>query len=101
MKGVSIVETELLESLIWTIGDLKNTVQNTVAELKQLKEPYLTTQEVMAITKFGEKWVQDNKDKIGFTLKGGKLIFKRKDVEAFMDEDYFQAQKPRGRKLKL
>jgi excisionase family DNA binding protein len=93
MKGVTIIETETLNALIGSIEDLKHTVLSTIAELKTLKDPYMTTQEVAAYTKFGKKWVQDNKDKIGRSMPGNHCRFKRSDVEAFMEDGYYKIKK--------
>jgi len=95
MNGVTIIETEKFDVLLNAIATLEETFKATAEELKQLKDPYLTTKDVMAITRCSEKWVQDNKDRIGSTVKGGKLIFKRKDVIEFMEEGYYKLPKPK------
>lgn len=93
MEGVSIVNTEVLESLIGSVTDLKESVLLTMAELKDAKKPYLTANDVMQVTGFGKTWVNDNKHLIGFSTVGGCLRFKRKDVEEYMEQNYFKAKK--------
>lgn len=93
MEGVSIVSTEILSSLISKIDMMGAQVEQITEELKQTKKPYLTAQEVMDITGFSRDWVTDHKHDIGCSTKGGKLIFKRKDLEAFIEEDYYKSKK--------
>jgi predicted DNA-binding transcriptional regulator AlpA len=93
MEGVSIVETRILERLISRIEALEAIVLSNVEELKQNKKPYLSTQELMELTGFGKTWVNDNKQLIGFTTVGGCLRFKRKDVEEYIESNYFKAKK--------
>jgi hypothetical protein len=93
MKGISLVETKILQALIFSVEDMKMTVISTLAELKDTKKPYLTAQDVMELTGFGKTWVTENKQDIGFTTVGGCLRFKRKDVEEYMNQNYFKAKK--------
>jgi len=93
MNGLTVFETEAVHELLAELRSLRLRAEEMHAELKSLKEPYMTTSEVAALTRFGEKWVQDNKEKLGFKNVGGNLRFKRKDVEAFMNEDYFIAKR--------
>ena len=93
MEGVSLVETKALNALIGSVNTLQETVLNTIAELKEARKPYLTAQELMGLTGFGKTWVNDNKHLIGFTTVGGCLRFKRRDVEEFMEQNYFKAKK--------
>lgn len=92
MEGISLVETAALQALIFSVQDLKSTVLSTVEELKAAKKPYLTTHDVMEITGFGKTWVNDNKQDIGFSMVGGCLRFKRKDVEDYMSQNYFKSK---------
>jgi predicted DNA-binding transcriptional regulator AlpA len=93
MEGISLVETKTLQALIFSVEDMKMTVVSTLAELKEAKKPYLTAQDVMELTGFGKTWVNDNKQDIGFSMVGGCLRFKRKDVEEYMNQNYFKAKK--------
>lgn len=91
MKGVTIVETETMEKLISKIDMLQDLVLSNLAELKDARKPYLNSQEVMQLLGRGNTWLNDNKEKIGFSKSTGALLFKRKDVEAFVDSEYFKA----------
>lgn len=88
--GMTLVDSGLLQSLITQVRELQTTVLNTVAELKDTKKPYLSAQEVMELTGFGKTWLNDNKQHVGFTTIGGCLRFKRKDVEEFIETNYFK-----------
>jgi hypothetical protein len=93
MEGVSIVSTEILTSLISKIDMMGAHIEQVTEELKQTKKPYLTAQEVMEITGFSRDWITDHKHDIGCSTKGGKLIFKRKDLDAFIEEDYYKSKR--------
>lgn len=90
---VTIIATEDYQSLIGSIEDLKLTVMSTISELRETKRPYLTTSDVVELTGFGPKWVQDNKAIIGFTMVGNHCRFKRSDVIEFMEQNYFKTKK--------
>lgn len=92
MEGISLVETHTLQALISEVRGLRETVVSTIAELSETKKPYLTPQDLMQITGFGKSWINDNKQDIGFTMIGGCLRFKRKDVEAYMEQNYFKTK---------
>lgn len=93
MEGVTVIETATLQALIGSVEDLKLTVMSTIAELKDSKKPYLTGQELQELTGFGKKWVNDNKQHVGYSMVGGCLRFKRSDVIEFMEQNYFKTKK--------
>jgi len=93
--GLVLVDKSVIIELIDQVKGLRDTVVSTAAELKDSKKPYLTAQELMEFTGFGKTWVNDNKQDIGFSIIGGCLRFKRKDVEDFMNSNYFKAKKPK------
>ncbi|WP_069658612.1 hypothetical protein [Arcticibacter eurypsychrophilus] len=90
MQGLTIIETATMEKLLTEIQDLKETVLSAIAEAKDAKKPYLNSQEVMAMLDRGNTWLNDNKFAIGYSKKTGTLLFKRKDVEAFIESDYYK-----------
>jgi len=92
-QQITIIDTNEYESLIVSIQDLKLTVMSTIAELKDARKVYLTTSEVAEFTGFGPKWVQDNKEKIGFSTVGNHCRFKRSDVIEYMEQNYFKSKK--------
>jgi len=91
MKGVTIVETETLEKLISKIDTLQDLVLSSLTELTEAKKPYLSSEEVMQLLGRSKSWLNDNKHLIGFSKATGALLFKRKDVEAFVDSEYLKA----------
>lgn len=91
MQGVTIIETQTLQALISKIETLQDIVLSTISELKDSRKPYLNSQEVMQLLDRGHSWLNDNKDKIGYSKRTGTLLFKRTDVEAFIESDYFKA----------
>jgi len=64
---------------------------------KDAKKPYLTVAEVAELTGFSKGWVNEHKSDIGFSSIGSSLRFKRKDVDEFMEENYFKIPKKRNR----
>lgn len=90
--GMTLVDTATLQTLISQVKELQTTVMTTVAELKDAKKPWLTAQDVMDMTGFGKTWVNDNKQDIGFSTIGNCLRFKRKDVEEYIESNYFKSK---------
>jgi hypothetical protein len=95
MEGISLVETQTMQALIAEVKDMKAVVVTALAELASSKKPYLTAQEVMEITGFGHNWLHQHKQDIGYSTIGTSIRFKRKDVEAYMEANYFKSKAPR------
>jgi excisionase family DNA binding protein len=98
MQGVTLVESQVLENLIGEVQGLRSVVLSTLKELSETKKPYLTVSEAMELTGFGKTWLMANKQDIGFSSVGGCIRFKRKDVEAYMEANYFKTKSPRRAK---
>jgi hypothetical protein len=96
MEGVSIVETATLVELIHKVENLEGMVSSTLNQLRDSRKPYLSAEDVMEMTGFGKKWIQLNKDKIGFSKPGKELIFKRTDVDEFITKNYFKLKTSRS-----
>jgi len=96
MEGVSIVDTAALTALINKVENLEHMVSTTLSQLKESTKPYLSTAEVMLLTGFGKNWVLLNKEKIGFSKLGKDLIFKRKDVDQYIEQNYFKLHNSRS-----
>lgn len=91
MEGVTIIETSVLEKLIAKIEQLESTVKTTLADINNKTKPYLTTKEVCELLSKSENWVLLHKHELGYSKRTGTLIFKRKAIEEYIDEDYFKA----------
>lgn len=92
MEGVSIVESSVLNKLIYEIQTLGERVEKMAKEQEESKSPFMNSKQVMDMMIKGKTWLNDNKQRIGFSKKGGQLIFKRSDVVAFMENDYFKVK---------
>lgn len=91
MTEISVVQNQTLEQLIGEVSQLKNAIQVTLSDLKGASKAYLSINEVVEITGLSRSSINRYRDEIGFTNSGGCIRFKRKDVEAFMEENYFKA----------
>lgn len=89
MEGVVIFPQSQAESLVEKVDAFFNALQ--IMQLNK-QEVYLTLKQVCDKTGFSPKWVHLNKEKIGFCKVGSDLRFKRSDVEAFMEANYFKVQ---------
>ena len=92
MNGVTLFETPVVLELIEKITQLSERVEAMHAELTEARKPYLNGKEVMALTGFGHNWLDQNKQHIGYSKMSGCLRFKRKDVEAYMEQNYFKTK---------
>ena len=93
MEGVSIIETAVLQEVINKINSLENYISKAVDELEQTKKPYLTVKELMSWTGWTRDWITDNKQNIGYSKIAGLLMFKRKDVEEFIQQGYHKVKR--------
>jgi hypothetical protein len=98
MEGITLVETETLKTLITEVQHMRSVVVTTLTELYEAKSPYLTVSQAMQITGFGKTWLMANKQDIGYSSVGGCIRFKRKDVEAYMEANYFKSKTTRRAK---
>ncbi len=92
MNGITLFETPAVLELLEKITQLSERVEAMHLELRDTKKPYLTSHEVMGITGFSKNWLNDNKQDIGFSMVGGCLRFKRKDLEEYMESNYFKTK---------
>ena len=93
MDPVTFVDAVTLQNLISKIDLLSRQVNQIAKELKAAKKPYLTSAELMELTGFKKDWINDNKQDIGYSMVGGRLRFKREDVEEYMHRNYFKAKR--------
>jgi hypothetical protein len=90
MEGVSIVSTTLLESMLSKIDDLHAQVSQMNAERKAQSAPYLTTAQVCKYINKSRNWVMTHKHHLGCSKRAGTLLFKRADIDEFINSDYFK-----------
>jgi excisionase family DNA binding protein len=91
MEGISLVETKVLQALI----DKVDAIQGYVEKVTSKDNPYMTIEETAQTMGFTKVWVINNKHDIGFSSIGRSIRFKRKDVEAYMEQNYFKSKSPR------
>jgi prophage antirepressor-like protein len=90
MEGVSLVETKALNTLINRLESLENKVVEAVSKYNK---PYLTTKDVCEMLNKSENWVLLHKHDLGSSKRTGTLLFKRKDVEEYIEEGYYKSNK--------
>jgi len=95
MEGVTIVETKVLQELIFKLETLSGRVEAMYQELDGTRKPYLTLREASAFIGFSMAWVNDHKFDIGCSTVGGQVRFKRKDIDWFMQQEYYKSKTPR------
>lgn len=88
------VDKHLLHQLIRKIELVTDHVKNLEGELKG-KKKHLDAKEVMELTGVSYAWLKINKHSIGCSKVGGKLKFSRKDVEEYIEQNYFKITKSR------
>ena len=89
MKGISIVETAVLQTLIERIEELQSVVLN------QMPDRYLSSKEAAAIIGFSEQWICNNKKYIGFSTIGTSIRFRLSDITKYMEGNYFKMENKR------
>jgi hypothetical protein len=95
MEGVTILETKVLQELIDKIIKLSESVEAIRQELDGTRKTYLTLKEASAFIGFSTAWVNEHKFDIGCSTVGGQVRFKRKDVDWFMQQEYYKSKTPR------
>ena len=90
MDGVSIVPTELLNKLINKLEDIHQRVTQIDQERKEAPATYLTTAQLMKYMNKSRNWIMTHKEDLGCSKSAGTLLFKRADVDAFINSDYFK-----------
>jgi hypothetical protein len=90
MEGVSIVSTELLQTLISKIEDLHSKVSEMDKQDKELSAAYLATSQTCKYMNMSRSWVVRTKQHLGCSKKSGTLLFKRASIDEFINSDYFK-----------
>lgn len=90
MQGVSIVETAVLQALIFKVEALEDKVMSTLEEIQEAKKPYLTLKEAGVLLNKSEKWMHTNKHEIGCSRTGGDWLFQRKHIINYINQSYFK-----------
>jgi hypothetical protein len=85
MEGVSIVQTGEIEKLTDQLSTMHSTITGL---LTRFMKPYLSTKDVCDMINKSENWVLLHKEELGYCKKSGALLFKRKDIEDWIDEGY-------------
>lgn len=84
---------ELLE-LKTMVGDLQGQVNQLQYQIAKINNPIIdklmSTKEVAEYLQVTTNWVILHKHDIGCSKRTGKLTFKRSDVEAFQNSDYYK-----------
>ena len=93
MEGVTIIETATLKALIYKVEELQERVIATLDQMSEAKKPFLTLKEAGALLNKSEKWMHTNKHEIGCSKTGGDWLFRRKDIENYIDESYFKIRR--------
>jgi hypothetical protein len=88
--NVAVVDNKILEDLIWKIERLSTRVEQMHKEMHDVSIKYMTTAQVCEYIKKSENWVFLHKHDLGCSKRAGGLLFKRADVDAYIDSDYFR-----------
>lgn len=84
---VITMETSAYQKLIHSIEELHAVVRN---QIDNANKPYLTTKEVMVMLGKSENWVLLHKNDLGSSKSSGTLLFKRKDIDAYIEAGYYK-----------
>lgn len=90
MNGLTIIESDVIDTLIQKIEDMSLKIDRISQELIDLKNPYLNTKQVVSMLDKSENWVLLHKNELGVSKSTGSLLFKRKDIMDFIDEGYYR-----------
>lgn len=90
MEGVTLIQTEQYNALINKIEALHDAVISMGDQLLGATSKWMTTKQVQDHLSKSENWVLQHKHHIGCTKSAGTLLFKRTDVEEFLEADYFR-----------
>jgi hypothetical protein len=90
MEGVSIVETALLEKMIYKLEEVHEEVMTLKKERQENLSPYQTTDQVCKLTGMSRSSVIRNKNNLGCSKQGGTLFFDRESINAFIKSTFFK-----------
>jgi hypothetical protein len=90
MEGVSIVPTNVLQDLITEVKETRAYITKIKEELEIASSKYMTTAQVCKYINKSENWVLLHKHDLGSSKRSGTLLFKRADIDEFINSDYFK-----------
>ena len=86
---VLTVESQTFQDMQSMFQSVCQIAKELASENKELKAKlWITAREVGTLTGYNEKTIKNRKKEIGFRSDGGLLLFKTKDVIAWMDRGY-------------
>jgi hypothetical protein len=90
MEAVTILPTEQYNALVSKIDTLHGVVLTMGDQLLNATSKWMTTKQVCEHLSKSENWVLLHKHELGCSKRAGTLLFKRADVDAFIESDYFK-----------
>lgn len=93
MSNVAFIDSKILLQLMDKMEVLSQRVEDITNENKKLKNTYMSINDVVDFTGLSRSSINKFREKIGFTTSAGCIRFKRKDVEAFMEQNYIKPNK--------
>lgn len=90
MGPVTIIETELLDKIFASVSKLESRVTEMYSELKESKKQFLSVSEACEYLGKASTWVYQNKANIGFSKIGNDILFKRSDLDDYIERSYYK-----------
>lgn len=90
MGPVTIIETEKLEQIFASVNQLQSTITEMYSELKESKKPFFSVAEACEYLGKASTWVYQNKANIGFSKLGNDILFKRSDLDDYIERSYYK-----------
>lgn len=90
MGPVTIIETALLDKIFASVTSLDSKVTALYSELKESKKQFLSVAEACEYLGKASTWVYQHKADIGFSKIGNDILFKRTDLDDYIERSYYK-----------
>lgn len=89
MDGVVIIEKGQFETMLHNLQVVSELAQQAIS-YKNTADAYLSSEDACKYLGYGIAWLMKRKTDIGYYQDGGKISFKRSEIDAYMAKHRIQ-----------
>jgi tRNA nucleotidyltransferase (CCA-adding enzyme) len=90
MEDVTIVSTKQMQALMYKLESISERIEQMEKDRENSTSVWMTTKQVCIYINKQRTWVMAHKSDLGSSKRAGTLLFKRADIDAFINSDYFK-----------
>lgn len=90
MKGVTIIETDILTGIFTKLSNMEELFKETVKKIEDGGDKWMDAKQTAKYMKKSPSWIYQNKSILGFSKPGADILFNREKVDAYLWSVFYQ-----------